>query len=311
MQVTAEGTKIVDCGFGAGGRAKWTAYGRANAVTVIELAIGPGRVPGMFRVDVVTSAAGEASADVELDADALLARRGLLQQAVLASAVPSRRVLPETEQPVRETGEVLFAGLLGTGEVAGRYRAAAAVAAERGEGLRVVLRIDTPALAGLPWEAMYDQAAGAYVCRQDQLVRHVPVASVPAPLQVRPPLRILGVVSSPRGLPALDVEKEQDQLARALGRAGRPGPGRGALGSEGDLGGPAGPSAGWRVARAALHRARRLRPRPGRGGAGAGARGRARGPGGGAPDRRPAAAGPADAPPGGAELLLRRRGGGE
>ena len=148
-----------------------------------------------------------------------MTRRGLLQQAVLASAVlPSRRVLPETEQPVREIGEVLFAGLLGTGEVTGRYRASAALAAKDGEGLRVVLRIDTPALAGLPWEAMYDQAAGAYVCRQDQLVRHVPVASVLAPLRVHPPLRILGVVSSPRGLPALDVEKEQNQLARALAR---------------------------------------------------------------------------------------------
>ena len=187
-------------------------------MTVIELAIGPGRVAGMYQVEVVASPAGEASAEVGLDADALLARRGPLQQAVLASAVAGRRVLPETEQPVREVGELLFAGLLGTGEVAGRYRAAAAVAAERGEGLRVVLRIDTPALAGLPWEAMYDQAAGAYVCRRDQLVRHVPVASVPAPLRVRPPLRILGVVSSPRGLPALDVEKEQDQLARALAR---------------------------------------------------------------------------------------------
>ena len=187
-------------------------------MTVIELAIGPGRMPGMFRVQVVASPAGEASAEVELDADSLLARRGVLQHAVLASAVPSRRVLPETEQPVREVGEALFAGLLGTGEVAGRYRAAAAVASMRGEGLRVVLRIDFPPLAGLPWEAMYDQAAGAYVCRQDQLVRHVPVASVPVPLRVRPPLRILGVVSSPRGLPALDVDKEQDQLARALAR---------------------------------------------------------------------------------------------
>jgi WD40 repeat protein len=187
-------------------------------VTVIEVAIGPGGVPGTFKVEVVTSPAGEASATVELDADALLARRGLLQQAVLASAVPSRRVLPETEQPVREAGQVLFAGLLGIGEVAGRYRASAAIAALRGEGLRVVLRIDTPVLAGLPWEAMYDHATGVYVCRQEQLVRHIPVASVPAPLQVRPPLRILGVVSSPRGLPALDVEKEQDQLARALAR---------------------------------------------------------------------------------------------
>ena len=187
-------------------------------MSVIEVAIGADGGPGIFRVAVVASPAGEATATVKLDAEGLLARRGLLQQAVLASAVPSRRVLPETEQPVREAGEVLFAALLGTGEVAGRYRAAAAVAAIRGEGLRVVLRIDTPALAGLPWEAMYDQGAGAYVCRQDQLVRHVPVASVPAPLRVRPPLRILGVVSSPRGLPALDVDKERGQLARALAR---------------------------------------------------------------------------------------------
>jgi hypothetical protein len=82
----------------------------------------------------------------------------------------------------------------------------------------VVLRIDDPALAGLPWEAMYDQAAAAYLCRQEQLVRHVPVASVPTPLRIRPPLRILGVVSSPRGLPALDVDKERDHLARALTR---------------------------------------------------------------------------------------------
>ena len=186
--------------------------------TVIEVAIGPGGAPGTFKVEVVASDAGEASAAVELDADSLLARRGRLQQAVLASAVPVRRVLPETEQPVREVGQVLFAGLLGTGEVAGRYRAAAALAAMRGQGLRVVLRIDTPTLAGLPWEAMYDQATGAYVCRQDQLVRHVPVASVPAPLLIRPPLRILGVISSPRGLPALAVGKERDQLECALAR---------------------------------------------------------------------------------------------
>jgi WD40 repeat protein len=187
-------------------------------VSVIEVAIGPGRVPGTFRVEVVDSPAGHASATVRLDVDALLRRRGPLQRAVLTSAVVSRRALPETEQPVRDVGHELFAALLGAGEVGGRYRAAEALAAERGEGLRVVLRIDSPALAGLPWEAMFDQEAGAYVGRLHQLVRHVPVASVPAPLRVEPPLRILGVVSSPRGLPALDVEKERDQLARALAR---------------------------------------------------------------------------------------------
>jgi serine/threonine protein phosphatase PrpC len=156
--------------------------------------------------------------DVGLDVNALMARRRELQYALLASAVSARRVLPELEQPVREIGQALFAALLGAGEVAGRYRASAAIAAERGHGLRVVLRIDTPELAGLPWEAMYDEGAAGYVCRHEQLVRRVPVASVPLSLTVRPPMRILGVISSPLGLPALDVEKERTLLTKALTR---------------------------------------------------------------------------------------------
>jgi CHAT domain-containing protein len=46
----------------------------------------------------------------------------------------------------------------------------------------------------------------------------VDVASVPTALAVSPPLRILGVVSSPRDLPKLDTEKETAQLARAISR---------------------------------------------------------------------------------------------
>jgi WD40 repeat protein len=186
-------------------------------VSVIELAISPGRVPGQFRVEVVSSPAGEASSVTDLDIEALLARRRELEQAVLVSAVSTRKLLHE-EQRVQEIGRVLFLALLGAGEVAGRYRAAVAVAAERGEGLRVVLRIGDPALAGLPWEAMYDEAAGSYVCRRNQLVRHVGVPSAATPLPVTPPLRILGIVSSPRGLALLDVDKEKDQLTRALRR---------------------------------------------------------------------------------------------
>jgi thioredoxin len=187
-------------------------------MAVIEVAIGPGLEPGVFRVEIVSSAAGEAAAEVSLDVEGLLARREIVQLAILASAVTARRILPETERPLLEAGQDLFAALLGSGPVGGRYSAAAALAASYGDGLRVVLRINDPTLAGLPWEAMFDQNRGAYVCRQDQLVRHVPVASVPLPLQVELPLRILGVASSPRGLPPLDVAKEQDQLARALSR---------------------------------------------------------------------------------------------
>ena len=47
------------------------------------------------------------------------------------SSVPTRKVFP-AEQRVQDIGNALFRALLGTGEVAGRYRAAAALAAHSG-----------------------------------------------------------------------------------------------------------------------------------------------------------------------------------
>lgn len=185
---------------------------------MIELAIAPGRTAGSFRVEVVRSEAGETSAVVELDVDALLARRQQVEHAVLASAIASRGVITEVERPLREIGQALFTALLGSGDISGMYRASAALAAGQGEDLRVVLRIDTPALAGLPWEAMYDTVVGGYVCRRESLVRHVPVAAPVPPLEVRAPLQILGIVSSPRGLGLLDADLEKEQLTRALAR---------------------------------------------------------------------------------------------
>jgi len=185
-------------------------------VSVFEVAIGYGQAPGKLRVEVVRSPAGEAAADTGLDAGVLLAGRPHFQQTLLVSGVSARQILTPAERLVRDAGQTLFAALLGAGEVAGRYRASAAVAAERDEELRIVLRIDAPELAGLPWEAMYDPGVGGYVCRHHQLVRHVPVAAVPPPLEVHPPLQILGMISAPRGLASLDTAREREQLERAL-----------------------------------------------------------------------------------------------
>src|ERR1700733_11928780 len=99
---------------------------------VIEVAIGPGHGPETFRVEIVASPVG-ATETISLDTEAWLARRGDLQRAVLASAVSTRRVLSETEDLVRGIGQALFTALLGTGEVAGQYRAATREAAKRGE----------------------------------------------------------------------------------------------------------------------------------------------------------------------------------
>ena len=83
-------------------------------MAVIELAITRGQAERTFRVEVVRSPAGEASAVIDLDVEALLARQERLEQAVLASAVASRAILPQTERPVREIGQTLFSALLGS-----------------------------------------------------------------------------------------------------------------------------------------------------------------------------------------------------
>ncbi len=183
---------------------------------VVEVAIGLGSRSGRFRVEVVRSPAGEASSETALDAVGLLAGRKQFEQTLLVSAVAPRQILTPAESVVRDTGQALFRALLDTGEVAGRYRASAALADERGEELRVVLQARC---SGAGWAAVGGHVrpgAGGYVCRQHQLVRHVPVAAVPPPLAVDGPLRILGVAAAPRGLAVPGAGQEREHLERAV-----------------------------------------------------------------------------------------------
>jgi WD40 repeat protein len=181
----------------------------------IELEIGAGSGVGNYAVQVIRSAAGgEPEGALELNVEELLSRRDVLEATVLASAVP-RRSVSVNEEPVREVGRQLFQALF-TGPVNGTYRASLAVAQQRGKRLRLVLRLTAPELAALPWEMLFDPETETYVCRKEPLVRHVHAPYTADPLEVRPPLRILGLVASPQGLTALDVEAEKDHLAKAL-----------------------------------------------------------------------------------------------
>ncbi|MEU5048937.1 CHAT domain-containing protein [Streptomyces sp. NPDC021096] len=183
--------------------------------TDLELEIS-GKRPGEYEVRVVRAAAGgEPEAALLLDVDELLARRAELEATVLASSVAARRVVPPGEEPVRQVGQQLFKALF-AGPVYGTYRASLGVAQERRERLRIVLRLGSPELALLPWETLFDPEAGAYLCRHEPLVRHVPALYTPEPPRVEPPLRILVLIASPRGLPPLDTDAERGRLEKAL-----------------------------------------------------------------------------------------------
>lgn len=184
---------------------------------MLELSVVRSTETGLYDVEIVRSPVGEASATVAIDCEGLMQGRDHWQDALLASAASTRRLVAGPETTVRKVGQDLFDVLLGHPVIGARYRSSVDVAAERGEPLRLVLRLAAPELTPLPWEAMYDAQAGTYVARIDPLVRHVPVAAAPPPLRVQQPVRILGITASPRGLPALDVEAEERYLAQALG----------------------------------------------------------------------------------------------
>jgi tetratricopeptide (TPR) repeat protein len=184
----------------------------------IEIEIGTAEEPGAFKVQVLHSVGGGMPRGrLVLDVDGVLGQRDDLERTVLASAVLRRGVASAAERPVREVGRQLFEALF-TGPVYGTYRASLGAAQQRGKRLRVVLRLTVPQLAALPWEAMFDPETGAYLCRTEPLVRRVDAPYTSDPLEVDPPLRILGLVAAPRGLPALDVEAEQQHLEQALAK---------------------------------------------------------------------------------------------
>lgn len=187
-------------------------------VSEIELEIGPGAEPSQFVTRVVRAAAGgQPTAVMQLDVEQLLRDRDRLENVVLASAVKARRVVPVGEQYMREIGQLLFSSLF-VGPVYGAYRASLGAAQQEGERLRVVLHLTAPQLAALPWEALFDKETGKYICRTEPLVRHVPAPFTPDALDVVAPIRVLGLVASPKGMPALDVPAEQARLRDALAR---------------------------------------------------------------------------------------------
>jgi len=116
---------------------------------------------------------------------------------------------------VREVGQQLFQALF-AGPLYRIYRASLEIAQQHGNRMRVVLRLATLELDALPWETLFDPETKTYLCRHQPLVRHIPAPYTTDPLEVRPPLRILGMVASPKDLPPLDVDAEKSCMVGAL-----------------------------------------------------------------------------------------------
>jgi len=169
-----------------------------------------------YRVRVVDSPAGQASGTFtvpfsDLELENFLLRVGRPRRG-------TRRLESPDMEAVRDFGTKLFDAVF-QNDVKVSLRLSLDEAERRDQGLRIRLRLsDTPELASLPWEFLFDSASDDFlvlsawtpVIRYLDLVQHI------APLTVTGPMRILVMISSPDDYPPLDVEDEWRRVERAL-----------------------------------------------------------------------------------------------
>ncbi len=127
-----------------------------------------------------------------------------------------RRIDSSALGDAKRFGGALFKALF-QDDVAGLYHEALGSARGKNSGLRITLCLsESPELMNIPWEYLYDEpdflAASAFT----PVVRYLDLARGHRPLRVAPPLRILGVVSSPSDYEQLDTARERANLERAV-----------------------------------------------------------------------------------------------
>jgi hypothetical protein len=126
-------------------------------------------------------------------------------------------------EEAKRFGARLFEALV-SGAVRDVYIGARRLADAHGRGLRVTLYLtEVPELMGVPWEFLYERPSFLSQSMYTPVVRSLDLTNVRPPRKVTLPLRILGLVSRPLGFETLDVLREQDKLADALGPLRREG----------------------------------------------------------------------------------------
>ena len=174
------------------------------------------RTASGYRAQVLNSPAGQASNEFalpfsDLEIDNFLLRLGRARQT-------TRRLAATQIEAARAFGGRLFEAAFDR-EVQSCLERSLDAAAHQDAGLRVRLRLkDAPELNDLPWEFLLNPALDRFLAlsAETPIVRYLDLPERIRPLEVKPPLELLAVISSPTDYPELDVEKEWSQLRESL-----------------------------------------------------------------------------------------------
>jgi len=126
------------------------------------------------------------------------------------------RQLRLSPEEVKELGSRLFQDLF-AGDLLELFRSLQDEAHSRKSCLRILLNIDSPELAQLPWEYLYDAQHHQFLSLsvETPLIRFLSLPKRP-PQPLRLPLRILVMISNPQGTGALDAEVEWQSLQKVF-----------------------------------------------------------------------------------------------
>ncbi len=135
-----------------------------------------------------------------------------------AKATRDVRRRPVDRNDLRRLGERLFQAVF-IDAIGEAFRTSVERARNEGAGLQIRIQLDrAPELATLPWEALWDPTARAFVADQADLpvVRALGLAEVPAGTPLQPPLRLLALLPEPRGESKLGGAEEWQQIRQDL-----------------------------------------------------------------------------------------------
>jgi hypothetical protein len=175
------------------------------------------------KVEIIGQTPGGAKARAELDFTSLLALGRAPQERwgrmpALAAGARDFAPLPASNEPAlsaEDLGDELFRALF-FGQLFTLLREARSEAEAHGEMLRIRLNIRSPALALLPWELVHADGTDLALAKGLAIVRSPERSNDLARITVAPPLRILAVAASPKGIARLDVAAEERTVRSAI-----------------------------------------------------------------------------------------------
>jgi len=174
------------------------------------------RTTEKYRARVVDSPVGTATTEFDLPLSDLQLENYILR---MGQVRQGKRLPFESSEliAVKQCGVSLFDAVF-AGDVYTCFAMSREWAREQSKGLRIRLHIEVPEFHDYPWELLYNSKTKQFLALSNDtpVVRYFELPFPEHPLLVEMPIKILVMIASPEGFPALNVDDEWNKLENAF-----------------------------------------------------------------------------------------------